>query len=52
MDPKRVVNPVLGCICTTTLPSPVPEALPLNVIHGTVDVAAHAQPAGAVTEIV
>ena len=46
--PKRIVVPVLGANCKVSVPLPVPDAAPLKVIHDTVAVALHAQPAGAV----
>jgi hypothetical protein len=43
MVPERAA-PVLACALYETVPLPVPDALPVTVIHGALLAAVHAQP--------
>ena len=52
MTPLRVLPLVFGLTATTTLPGPVPDALPTNVIHESLTCAVQLQPAAVVTDTV
>lgn len=52
MNPIRDMPVVFSANCTSSVPLPLPLAALVNVIHGTVDVALHVHPVGAVTLMV